>query len=258
MRLPVLACVCLTCSFAQSGGEPPQLLHLVRRGGGEVRPMRPYAELQAQLNVWGLTTVTGVSEAWVLEAHDSFASIEQLDKQLNPMDGPRAGNGESGFVADDVLGPSKAMVAIYRPDASYRPDQALKALAQARYVHVTLYRMRPGMEGEFATVAGYRRNAFDAMNLDRPDMAYQVLTGAPSGTFLLLAPMASLRVLDEGISRREASGRGHSSTASKVISEAVLVREQRLLRVEPAMSWVSDEFAAPDIDFWRMRSGPKQ
>ncbi|QOY87439.1 hypothetical protein [Paludibaculum fermentans] len=258
MRLPVLACVCLTCSFAQNGGEPPQLLQLVRRAGGDARPMRPYAELQAPLNVWGLTTLTGVSEAWALEAHDSFASIEELDKRLNPVDGPRAGNGDSGFVADEILGPSKAMVAIYRPDASYRPDQALKALARARYVHITIYRMRPGMENGFATVAGYRRNAFDTMNLDRPDMAYQVLAGAPSGTFLLLAPMASLRILDEGLSRREASGRGVDSPAAKTVSETMLVREQRLLRVEPAMSWVSDEFAAPDLDFWRMRSSPKQ
>ncbi|MBN9663975.1 MAG: hypothetical protein J0H49_37595 [Acidobacteria bacterium] len=258
MRLPALACLCLSCCFAQNGGEPPLLLQLVRRAGGDARPMRPYSELQAPLNVWGLTTLTGVSEAWALEAHDSFASIEELDKRLNPLDGPRAGNGDSGFVADDVLGPSKAMVAIYRPDASYRPDQALKALARARYVHVTIYRVRPGMEGGFARVAGYRRHAFDSMNLDRPDMAYQVLAGAPSGTYLLLAPMASLRVLDEGISRREASVRGYDSTDSKTIADTILVREQRLLRVEPAMSWVSDEFAAPDMDFWRMRTDPKQ
>jgi hypothetical protein len=258
MKLPALICVCLACSFAQSGGEPPQLLQLVRRAGADTRPMRPYADLHAPLNVWGLTTLTGVSESWVLEAHDSFASIEELDKRLNPADGQRAGNGDGGFVADDVLGPSKAIVAIYRPDASYRPDQALKALARARSVHVTIYRVRPGMEGGFATVAGYRRNAFDTMNLDRADMAYQVMAGAPAGTYLLLAPMVSLRVLDEGIARREVSGRGYDSNASKAMAETILVREQRLLRVEPAMSWVSDEFAAPDLDFWRMRSGTKQ
>jgi hypothetical protein len=54
------------------------------------------------------------------------------------------------------------------------------------------------------------------------------------------------------------SGRGYDSNASKAMAETILVREQRLLRVEPAMSWVSDEFAAPDLDFWRMRSGTKQ
>jgi hypothetical protein len=258
MKLLVLTCAWVTCAFAQNGGEPPQLIQLVRRAGADLQAMRPYAELQAPLNVWGLTTLTGVSETWALEAHDSFASIEELDKRLNPANGPRVANGDNGHVADDVLGPSKAMVAIYRPDASYRPDQAVKALARARYVHVTIYRVRPGMEGSFSTVANYRRNAFDTMNLDRPDMAYQVLAGAPAGTYLLMAPMVSLRVLDEGIARREVSGRGYDTTAAKTMADAILVREQRLLRVEPALSWVSDEFAAPDLDFWRMRSGAKQ
>lgn len=258
MKLLVLTCAWVVCVYAQIGGEPPQLLQLVRRAGADLRTMRPYAELQAPLNVWGMTTLTGVSETWALEAHDSFASIEELDKRLNPPDGPRAANGDGGFVADDVLGPSKAMVAIYRADASYRPDQAVKALARARYVHVTIYRVRPGMDNSFATVANYRRNAFDTMNLDRPDMAYQVLVGAPSGTYLILAPMASLKVLDDGIARREVSGRNYDGNAGKTMAETILVREQRLLRVEPALSWVSDEFAAPDLDFWRMRSGAKQ
>jgi hypothetical protein len=258
MKLLVLTCAWVTCAFAQIGGEPPQLIQLVRRAGADLQAMRPYAEVQAPLNVWGLTTLTGVSESWAVEAHDSFASIEELDKLLNPPGGPRAANGDNGHVADDVLGPSKAMVAIYRPDVSYRPDQAVKALARARYMHVTIYRVRPGMESSFATVAGYRRNAFDTMNLDRPDLAYQVMAGAPSGTYLVLAPMASLRVLDDGIARREASGRGYDSNAAKTMAETILVREQRLLRVEPALSWVSDEFAAPDLDFWRMRSSAKQ
>ena len=42
-----------------------------------------------------------------------------------------------------------------------------------------------------------RRASLDSVNLDRPDIAYDVISGAPSGPYIFLAPIVTLRTMDE-------------------------------------------------------------
>jgi hypothetical protein len=95
----------------------------------------------------------------------------------------------------------------------------------------------------------------DSVNLDRPDLAYQVISGAPSGTFIFLAPLASLKTMDEGVAETpvyaEATAAARAKTASKVSADGEISREHLLFRVEPRMSYVSDDFAEADRQFWR-------
>src|SRR5437016_2948139 len=37
-----------------------------------------------------------------------------------------------------------------------------------------------------------------AINLDRPDLAFQVMSGASTGTFVFLSPIATSRAMDDG------------------------------------------------------------
>src|ERR1051326_4707292 len=127
--------------------------------------------------------------------HDSFGSIEDLDKILG--DSPIAGREAMVPASDDVLPPARTMIARYRPNLSYRPDQAIQDLAKARYVDVIIYRIPPGTESDFSNALKAREFSRDSANVDRPDMAYEVISGAPSGTYMVLAPFATLRSLDD-------------------------------------------------------------
>src|SRR5260370_42643316 len=95
--------------------------------------------------------------------------------------------------------PSRTMLAQYRPAWSYRADQAIRMFPRARYFLVSLFRIRPGTEADFGELIRLRRATADVVNLDRPDLAYQVMSGAPAGTFIFLAPVVSLRNFDEGV-----------------------------------------------------------
>jgi hypothetical protein len=75
-------------------------------------------------------------------------------------------------------------------------------------------------------------------------MAYQIISGAPSGTYVFLAPLSSLKVLD-ALAKAPSYAEG---TATK-ISDVVCCH--LTFRVEPGMSWMSDEFASTDPEFWR-------
>jgi hypothetical protein len=150
---------------------------------------------------------------------------------------------DPGFLSGDVLAQAKTLMAVYRPWFSYRPDQAARMLPRTRYFSVSLYRIRPGADGDFAELLRARKDFFDSINLDRPEIAYQIISGTPSTTYLLLAPLTSLKSLDEGLARRPIRAEPRSGAANKAGVDIELSRSQLLFRVQPRMSYVSDEFA---------------
>jgi hypothetical protein len=182
--------------------------------------------------------------------------VEDVDRAMAGA-GIAPGTSEP-LAADEMLASSRTLLGIYRPWLSYRPAEAAQLLAKARYVFVSVVRIRPGMEAEFAESVKLRKIGYDTINLDRPDIAYQVISGTAGGTYLFLAPLQSLRTLDNGSPRAPVYAEsvvgprpGRPSAGS---SEAEILREHLLFRVEPRLSYVSDEFAVPDPAFWH----PKQ
>jgi hypothetical protein len=118
---------------------------------------------------------------------------------------------------------------------------------KARYIHATIYRIRPGTESEFAELVKLRRGALDSINMDRPEVAYQVISGAAAGTYLFLAPLTSLKSLDDGMAKAP-----YAESGKAAVSE--ISRVHFLFRVEPGMSYVSDDFASADAEFWRPKA----
>lgn len=209
--------------------------------------VRAYADARVAVNVVGLAAMAGPPETWLIEEHDSFASIEEADESLRAA-GPFGVLGDPEQASGGILADSRSMIAVYRPGFSYRPEQAAETLRKARYCQVSIYRVRPGSESEFAEIVKSRRTVFDSINLDRPDLAYYVVSGAAAGTYVFLAPLTSLKVLDDGLAKAPAYAQHAAAERAKA---AGISREHLLFRVEPGLSWVSDDFAAADPEFWR-------
>jgi hypothetical protein len=247
MKILLFAGLLAVEAAAQSYTEPPLLIQLRRAGLRD--PMPPYPQAKAALDVFTLSSITGPSERWMIEAHNSFAGIEQIYEALrrvNPQDAAEP-------VSFELLGESRNLVAVYRPGLSYRSDQAIRMFGKARYFYASIYRVRTGTEADFSDLLRRRREGLDYINLDRPDIAYQVISGAPSGTYILLAPLASLTTLDDGMAKRAYHAEPGSSgpRAAAKTADSELSRTHLLFRIEPGMSYVSDEFAAESPDFWR-------
>jgi hypothetical protein len=239
MKTVFVAGILIFCAIGQSSSEPPTLLRVIRsvaRPGLEANVIQPYVNAKAPVMVFGMTAITGMPETWLVEAHDSFASIEDLDKTLGAV----VPGGAASVMAtgpDDLLTPSRAMIAIYRPEWSYRPQEALQLVSKATYYHVSIYRSLSGADADFAEVNRERRAGLASVNLDRPDIAYEVIGGAPSGTYLVLAPLTSLRTLDDGIAARSVRGGGGGGAAA---AKAGVTREHLLFHVEPRMGYVPE------------------
>lgn len=217
--------------------------------------MRPYADAKAAIDVVGLTAMTGPPETWLVELHQTFGSLEDLDRGLTAVTPLRADGDSSDPFRDDVLAPSRTMIATLRQSWSYRPEQAIAMFPRARYFIVSIYRLRAGTEADYGELVKLRRASQDSVNLDRPDICYEVISGEPSGTYIFLAPIVSLKAFDEGVPPTPVYAEGiadaRSKARSKVAPDSELSREHLMFRVEPRLSYVSDEFASVDRAFWR-------
>lgn len=246
------------CAFAQGPTDPPPIIQITRKPGIGGSAVRPYGAAKAAIDVVSLTAATGLPETWFVELHQNFASLEDLDRGLTAVRPLRMNDNPSDPLSDDVLAPSRTMFAALRPNWSYRPDQAIRMFPRARYFHISIYKIRAGTEADFGELIRLRRASQDSVNLDRPEIAYEVISGEPSGTFIFLAPITSLRILDEGVANTPVYAEGLASARStaraKIAPDSELSREHLLFRVEPRLSYVSDSFAAVDSEFWRGRA----
>jgi hypothetical protein len=227
MTLKLVVLLPLVCCAAFSQGTtPPPIVRILSTGG----PNRPgYAD--TTVDVIGLTATTGAPQTWWIEMHPSFASIEDHGSS-------------SGYLGND----SRAMIGVLQPGWSYLPEEAVRSLPRARYVRVTVYRIRPGTETDFARVAQYRKVASDKVTAGRADLFYHVVSGDDTGTYIALSPLASMSALDDG-----AADPPPSAPAEVLAKEAEIEisREHYLFRVEPRLSHVSGDFANGDPHFWR-------
>ena len=257
MKIVVLAGMLSSAAAAQSLTDPPPIVQLVRKPGTGGASLKPYADAGSAVNVMGMASVTGLPETWLVEQHYTFASVEDLDQRISALAPVRAYSDATDPLQDDVLAPSRTMLAQYRPNWSYRPDQAIRMFPRARYFQISLYRIRPGTEAAFGELIRLRRATADVINLDRPDLAYQVISGAPAGTFVFLSPIASLRNFDDGVNPvpvfAEGLANAKDKDGSKIASDTEISREHLLFRVEPRISYVSSEFADMDPEFWRAK-----
>ena len=255
MRILLLAGILSSAAAAQILTDPPPIVQLVRKPGTGGASLKPYANARAEINVIGMASVTGLPETWLVEAHYSFASVEDLDQRIGALAPVRSFSDASDPLQDDVLAPSRTMLAQYRTDWSYRPDQAIRMFPKARYFQISLFRIRPGTEANFGQLIRLRRATADAVNLDRPELAYQVFSGAPAGTWVFLAPIASLRSFDDGKNSMPVYAEGlanaRAKDGSQIALDTEISREHLLFRVEPRISYVSSDFADVDPEFWR-------
>jgi hypothetical protein len=242
-----LAAVLCADALAQT---PPPIIRLIRAPGNGTLSSRPYVSAKAEVDVVGATAATGLPETWLIERHPNFASIEDLDTAMGLMPGAPSREPEA---QDEILGPARTMIAYYRPDWGYRSDDAEHRLGRARYLHITIYRIRPGADAELEKLMRVRRERMESVNLDRPDLVYHVISGGPSGLYIVIAPVLSLKVLDDGVAKLPVYAEAIAdaeAAAGKTAAEIEIARESLLFRIDPQISYVSDEFASGDPDFW--------
>src|SRR5580698_1936911 len=193
MRKLLFALTLIPAAFSQAPTDPPPIIQITCQAGYSTATAKPYAGAKAAVEAVGMSSVTGPPQTWTVELHNNFASIEDLDKALSATPGAPPAHDAFGQPLDDLLTPPRTMIAVYEPDWSYRPDEAIRLLPKARYVDVTIHRIRVGLQNDFEELVRLRKLTNESVNLNRPELAYRVVSGAPAGMYVVIAPLTSLR-----------------------------------------------------------------
>ncbi len=214
---------------AQSPGDPLTLIRIVRSESGPASRTEVYRQANPAIEVTGMKSITGSSQVWFVEALGSFEALEEMDKAL-----PESGRADTDSGAVSLL-------AVFRHGLSYRPEEAIKLMPRARYLQASIYRTRPGFDLDLAELIRLRRAALDNINADRPELGYQVISGDTNGTYIFLAPLASLKVLDQVLSnwqvRADAGAAAGGKARHEIAAEAEITRQHFLFRIERGWGW---------------------
>ena len=262
LRIGLLG-IMATLLVGQEAPQPPRVLAIFREDikegkdaaheQSESRFMRAAAAAKFPVNVLGLQSLTGSSQVWFLEPHDSFESI---GKTRVAMQNPELANLDT--LDGEFRSASRTWMAVFRPDLSFHAQQLVQTLPKMRYFNVIMMRTRSDREQDFAEVAKMAVAAAERSMDDQPVATYQVVSGAPNGSYILFEPAASLKALDEASERSrnlfQAMGDAGTKRFMKMAGEAIAQQEALLFAIDPRMSYPSREMIAGDPAFWTPQS----
>ena len=259
------------------GGGPPPVLFIeseqVRPGQEEEHTkvvkgtLHVYEREKWPLEVITMSGVTALEgEVVFLVALDSFGAIDKLEEQIGKS--PRAAIEEFRRLESQESTMhlwKRSMLAIYRPDLSYRPDVA--AFAKATLIFSNQHLVRFGHIDEYEDDMHFLADTFGKANANLHWFTYQVVSGAPNGTFIRFEPLRSfadwdsygqllqtvMQGLDDAGRKRFGQLFKDSTVQASGNDETPLAH---LYAVRPDLSRVSDEFAAMNPAFWRPRPPP--
>jgi hypothetical protein len=206
-----------------------------------------------------LVAASGVPEIWWVTGFDTF---EGLGKSLQYGSDNASYTQQIARISledgDHISGNSR-LQARAMPDAGYGP---YPDLSKARVFSVLTVRTRPGFDDAFTEVAKHYAAIAAGGSGVIGWRAYQVIGGAPAGTYLVFSAFPSWAAVganDEAFGRAIASAAAHMEPVTKLSREAVMSTETRYFTVDPQMSSVGKETMAAD-PFWAPKpiAGPKK
>jgi hypothetical protein len=188
----------------------------------------------------------------------SFAITEEYDKatEKQPLKSDLAMvDSRDG----ELRAATRALWAVYRPDLSYRPEKFNPA--KARYVTAGTFRVKLGREEDFRAGAKAYFGGFEKANIDMCILGYQLVAGAPAGTYLFFTMMDSMKVMDGEPERMQAMqramGQENYAQLMKSAGDTFISIEDTLLQVKPGMSYPPQELVDADPGFWKPKTAAR-
>jgi hypothetical protein len=202
-----------------------------------------------------LATVTGPSELWFVERMANFATFEEWGK-ASEKEPYKTINGNLNARDGELRSSSRTMWAVFRPDLSYEVEKFNPA--KARFVTIDTFRVRLGKSEDFTAGGKTYYDAMKKANLHGTTVTYEVVAGAPNGTFLLITPMESLKLVDDNMAAMpalmRAMGPENFSRFMKSTGDIFVSMDSTIFQVKPGMSYAPQQFVDADPDFWKPKA----
>jgi hypothetical protein len=212
-----------------------------------------------QVPMLAIGAMSGAPEIWYMNIFPTWADLEKTNAGSNPaMD---VVDRQFSMKEGDYLGDARRMIFRARNDLSYGADADL---AKMRYFSVTRIVVRPGHAAEYEENRKMIKAAHEAARQSDSFRIWEVVTGAPAGTYLQFVARKSLAEIDSGavihgpaylaaLGGETAQKKMAANSASSVIST-----EQNTFRFLPQQSVPPAEWVTADPKYWTRTAAPKK
>lgn len=250
---------------------PPRVLQIYRE---EVKPghgpahakteagwPRAFAKANWPTNYVAMTTVTGPGEAWFITGYESYEAWEKDSRNIEKNAGLQAELDQLSAQDGEHLSAGRSIALTYREDLSHRPGVSIPRM---RYMSVTIVRIRPGHNEDYEEVRKIVKAAHEKAGVKDNHSVWQVSSGMPNGTFLVMTPMRSLAEADaspqvhgQNQAYRDAIGDEGRRKLRELTTAGTLSSETMVFAFSPKMSYVAKDWIAADPEFWAPKPAAK-
>jgi len=217
-----------------------------------------YGKAKSPTTYIALVSLTGPSEAWYVVPFASQAAFgengarEEGDAALT-AELDRLSRGDAEFVSAIT-----SMQAVARPELSHG---AFPDLAMMRFWEIGTFQVKPGHDEEFEAAVKAYATAAGRSAPNASWRTYQVVGGAPDGTYLFFSSVASYGDFDKAKEESDATWKGlngdERSAMQKLFEAGTVSSWTNRFRLDPVMSYVPAETRQKDPAFWMPKPAVK-
>jgi hypothetical protein len=257
-----LALMTVSVAVAQDTPTPPPAMIQIYREEvkagksplhvkSEANFVREFKANKLSPNYTALATITGPDEAWFIARYDSYAAF---GKDLAAQDkSPARAALDKDLLADgELLSRSSSIVARYRADLSYRPGVSIPL---TRYMNIAIVRIRPGHITDYEDSRKIIKAAHEKTALKFNYSGYQVISGMPAGTFMVMSYGRTLADFDaateiHGKAYDDAIGDDGRKKLNENAAAGTIGIDSMIFAVDPRMSNPDKATIDADPAFW--------
>lgn len=262
LALPVVA-------QAQSNTPPPNIIQIARE---ELKPghgpshakteagwPRAFGKANWPTHYIAVTSLTGPNEAWFITGYESLAAWEKDSADISKNGALQAELDRLSEEDGQHLAGFRSVVARYRADLSHRPGVSMPTM---RFFSITIVRIRPGRNADFEDARKIIKAAHEKAGVNDNHSVFQVMSGMPNGTFLVITPMKSLAELDagpqvHGQAYQDAIGDAGRAKMRELAASGTMSSDTNYYAFSPALSYPSKEYTDADPAYWKPKAPAK-
>jgi hypothetical protein len=252
-------------TVGQEPPPPPKVLAVTREfvkpgKSGTIHEKAESAFVQAMMHAkWpthylAVSSITGRPRVLFLTGYDSFEAWEKdvLAEQANSA--LSAATDKAAMADGELLSDMDSSALVFSEEYSLRANVDIPHM---RYFEISLYRVRPGHDGDWNTIVKMVKAAYDKI----PDVrfaTFHAAYGQEGNTYVVFTPMKTAAEIDKGFAQDkqfEANmGEEGLKKFSELLAGAIEFSQHNLFAFTPSMSYVSDEWIKADPNFWKPKS----